>query len=205
MANIDTELQTIATAIYGRDMRSAIHDAIDAVNDESSETVTTVTGLRDAIGSVEADISAIEGDISTIEDEIATLGGDVKCTVYTGVITGGALGEYVFEKTGSIVSFEVSFSIPDPPQTGDYFTISIALPSAFKPKYSGSHTKLFPIVPCPVNTNGEYPYLSMVSNASENTLEFRVYDARSSVIGSLPSSVVFISTGVYTTAEQNTT
>lgn len=198
MANIDTELQTIATAIYGRDMRGAIHDAIEKVNDESSTTVTTVSDLSDAIGGIETDISAIE-------DEIATLGGDVKCTVYSGSISSGALGEYTFEKTGSIVSFELSFSIPDPPQTGDYFTISITLPSAFKPKYSGSHTKLFPIVPCPVNTNGEYPYLSMVSNASENTLEFRVYDARSSVIGSLPSSILFISTGVYTTAEENAT
>lgn len=205
MANIDTELQTIATAIYGRDMRSAIHDAIETVNDESSTTVSAVTGLSDAIDSVEADISSIEGDISTIEDEIATLGGDVKCTVYSARFSSGVLGEYTFEKTGSIVSFELSFSIPDPPQTGDYFTISITLPSAFKPKYNGSHTKLFPIVPCPVNTNGVYPYLSMVSNASENTLEFRVYDARSNVIGTLPSSVIFISTGVYTTAEQNTT
>jgi hypothetical protein len=198
MANIDTELSTIATAIYGKDMRTAIHDAIEKVNDESSATASTVAGLSDSIESVES-------DISTIEDEIGTLGGDVKCTVYSGSISSGALGEYTFEKTGSIVTFELSFSIPDPPQSGDYFAIPITLPPAFKPKYSGSHTKLFPIVPCPVNTNGEYPYLSMVSNASENTLEFRVYDARSSVIGSLPSSVLFISTGVYTTAEQNTT
>lgn len=198
MANIDTELSTIATAVYGSEMRAAIHDAIEKVNDESSNTASTVSGLSDSIKSVET-------DISTIEDEIGTLGGDVKCTVYSGSISSGALGEYMFEKTGSIVSFELSFSIPDPPQTGDYFTIPITLPSAFKPKYNGSHTKLFPIVPCPVNTNGEYPYLSMFSNASENTLEFRVCDARSSVIGSLPSSVIFISTGVYTTAEQNLT
>ena len=34
MANIDTELQTISEAIYGRDMRSAIHDAIEKVNDD---------------------------------------------------------------------------------------------------------------------------------------------------------------------------
>lgn len=198
MANIDAELSTIATAIYGKDMRTAIHDAIEKVNDESSTTASTVAGLSDSIESVES-------DISTIEDEIGTLGGDVKCTVYSANFKGSGFGgDCTFEKTGSIVTFELSFSIPDPPQSGYYFAIPITLPSAFKPKYSGSHTKLFPIVPCPVNTNGEYPYLSMVSNASENTLEFRVYDARSSVIGSLPSSVLFISTGVYTTAEQNT-
>lgn len=34
MADIDTELQTIATSIYGSEMRGAIHDAIEAVNDD---------------------------------------------------------------------------------------------------------------------------------------------------------------------------
>jgi len=34
MANITNWLRTIQTAIYGRDMRQAIHDAISAVNAE---------------------------------------------------------------------------------------------------------------------------------------------------------------------------
>lgn len=34
MANIDTELQTIATSVYGSEMRGAIHDAIEKVNDD---------------------------------------------------------------------------------------------------------------------------------------------------------------------------
>lgn len=42
MANIDNELQTIATAVYGSEMRSAIHDAIEKVNDDiPSPTIST--------------------------------------------------------------------------------------------------------------------------------------------------------------------
>jgi hypothetical protein len=33
MADINTELQTIATAVYGSEMRGAIHDAIEKVNE----------------------------------------------------------------------------------------------------------------------------------------------------------------------------
>lgn len=36
MANIDTELSTIATAVYGSEMRAAIHDAIEKVNNEGT-------------------------------------------------------------------------------------------------------------------------------------------------------------------------
>lgn len=35
MANISSLLDTIKNAIYGRDMRSALHDAIKAVNDDT--------------------------------------------------------------------------------------------------------------------------------------------------------------------------
>jgi len=41
MANIDTELQTIATAIYGRDMRGAIHDGIAKVNNDIDGMVSS--------------------------------------------------------------------------------------------------------------------------------------------------------------------
>lgn len=36
MADIANELQTIATAVYGSEMRSAIHDAIEKVNDDAT-------------------------------------------------------------------------------------------------------------------------------------------------------------------------
>lgn len=43
MANIDTELSTIATAVYGSEMRVAIHDAIDKVNNDipAGQTIPT--------------------------------------------------------------------------------------------------------------------------------------------------------------------
>jgi hypothetical protein len=36
MADITNELQTIATAVYGSEMRSAIHDAIEKVNNDTT-------------------------------------------------------------------------------------------------------------------------------------------------------------------------
>lgn len=36
MADIANELQTIATAVYGSEMRSAIHDAIEKVNEDAT-------------------------------------------------------------------------------------------------------------------------------------------------------------------------
>lgn len=46
MADINTELHTIATSIYGSEMRSAIHDAIEAVNDDASliDITSSTTG-----------------------------------------------------------------------------------------------------------------------------------------------------------------
>ena len=42
MANIASLLNTIKTAVYGRDMRSALHDSIKAVNDDVNELIENV-------------------------------------------------------------------------------------------------------------------------------------------------------------------
>ena len=43
MANITSFLNTIKNAIYGRDMRSALHDSIKAINDELEEEIERST------------------------------------------------------------------------------------------------------------------------------------------------------------------
>ena len=43
MANIDTLLTIIKTAVYGKDMRSAIHDSIKAVNDDVEKREPQIT------------------------------------------------------------------------------------------------------------------------------------------------------------------
>lgn len=50
MANITSLLNTIKTAIYGRDMRQAIHDAIHLTNDdvETRERITKVSAVQPA-------------------------------------------------------------------------------------------------------------------------------------------------------------
>ena len=48
MANIDTLLQQILTAVYGEDVRGSIHDAIAAMNEESSEAISVSKTAQDS-------------------------------------------------------------------------------------------------------------------------------------------------------------
>ena len=50
MADITSELSTIATSIYGSEMRSAIHDAIEKVNNDTSPDLVTVSDTYEASG-----------------------------------------------------------------------------------------------------------------------------------------------------------
>ena len=43
MANITTELNKIANSVYGREMRSALHDAIEKVNDDVNDQMRSLT------------------------------------------------------------------------------------------------------------------------------------------------------------------
>lgn len=54
MANISSLLSTIKNAIYGRDMRSALHDSIEAVNDDI-ETRVKKADLIDSSGQITGD------------------------------------------------------------------------------------------------------------------------------------------------------
>lgn len=53
MANISTLLDIIKNAIYGRDMREAIHDSIKAVNDECSENSAKIGVVTSGVASIE--------------------------------------------------------------------------------------------------------------------------------------------------------
>lgn len=48
MASIDTLLQQILTAVYGEDVRGSIHDAIAAMNEESSEAISVSKTAQDS-------------------------------------------------------------------------------------------------------------------------------------------------------------
>ena len=81
MANIDTELTTISEAIYGRDMRGALHDAIQKVNNDVStlvsETYTTsndnfsIAAQFDKVGSVVTFHIDIHATTSFSSDDVA--------------------------------------------------------------------------------------------------------------------------------------
>lgn len=48
MANISTFLERIRNAIYGEEVRSSIHDAISAMNEESSEAINVARDAQDS-------------------------------------------------------------------------------------------------------------------------------------------------------------
>lgn len=58
MANISQELQTIKDGVYGEDIRMAIHDGIEKINDGSGgflpplEGIGVWTGTRDSFNSL---------------------------------------------------------------------------------------------------------------------------------------------------------
>lgn len=48
MANISTYLTQIMSAIYGEEVRSSIHDAISAINDESEQAASDASNAKDS-------------------------------------------------------------------------------------------------------------------------------------------------------------
>lgn len=70
MASIDTELQTIEEAVYGSDMRQAIHDAIYKVNNESGDNNNAITSLSNDVDAVEASVGDVETAITALTNNI---------------------------------------------------------------------------------------------------------------------------------------
>lgn len=66
LANISTELKKISTAVYGRDMRTAIHDSIEAVNNAD----ITLDKLNSALQST-IDGKANKTDIVKVDSELS--------------------------------------------------------------------------------------------------------------------------------------
>lgn len=98
MASISTELTTIAEAVYGRQIRSAIHDAIQKVN---TELTTTTAAQSSTASSLSSEVTRLEGvmasDKTELEGDIASakreLEGDISTegTRLEGVIASNKL------------------------------------------------------------------------------------------------------------------
>lgn len=52
MSDITEELQTIATAVYGRDMRSAIHDGLEKVSDDVDANAEDIADIQEQLDEV---------------------------------------------------------------------------------------------------------------------------------------------------------
>lgn len=70
MADITTELQTIAEAVYGSDMRQAIHDAIYKTNNESTDNRDSIIDLTNNVAAVERSVDALEDTVDGLARNI---------------------------------------------------------------------------------------------------------------------------------------
>ena len=74
MANISTWLQKIATAIYGKDMREAIHDSIEAVNndleDHKGSSSSEMSSMTSRLAQAEKDIDSNEKKITDLTSDM---------------------------------------------------------------------------------------------------------------------------------------
>ena len=77
MANISTWLQKIATAIYGKDMREAIHDSIEAVNndleDHKGSSSSDMSSMTSRLAQAEKDIDSNEKKITDLTSDISSI------------------------------------------------------------------------------------------------------------------------------------
>lgn len=205
MANIDNELQTIATAVYGSEMRTAIHDAIEKVNNGTVDMADDISALGRSIDGLSDDITGLGNDIDEIEAEIADMGGSGGLIVAQGNIVDANYnvgGTYTLQKGGNTVNFFMQLTI-NPPQSGDYFVIPIGILNSqhFVPKFTDSYDRIYSVTPCPVSSGGDYPFISLVKN--DDVYEFRGYNMTATVLASLPVPNLIVS-GSYTTADYGT-
>lgn len=81
MANIATLLQNIRVAAYGEDVRSAVYEALKAINEESEGAMGGVTdALNDAkqdLNSASEELTQKIQEITTLKDEIETIRDDI--------------------------------------------------------------------------------------------------------------------------------
>lgn len=67
MANIATELTTIRTGIYGKDIRAAIGDGIEKINNDAEDILAQLTTIEDAVTASEVAQAAAESAKSAAE------------------------------------------------------------------------------------------------------------------------------------------
>ena len=78
MASIAEWIQRIKTAIYGEEVRGAIWQSLQAMNDElTSADVTQIPKNKQDIAGLKTDVTTVQGDVTTLKGNVSTLQGDV--------------------------------------------------------------------------------------------------------------------------------
>ena len=81
MANIDTELNAIKTAIYGKDVRDSIHDAIEKINEEVEAADETMEEFVQGNLDTSLESTTLPAQGKAVGDAIANIHIDVDDTL----------------------------------------------------------------------------------------------------------------------------
>lgn len=74
MASIAEWIQKIKTAIYGEEVRGAIWQSLQAMNDElTSADVTQIPKNKQDIASLKTDVTTVQGDVTTLKTDVTNL------------------------------------------------------------------------------------------------------------------------------------
>ena len=78
MASIAEWIQKIKTAIYGEEVRGAIWQSLQAMNDElTSADVTQIPKNKQDIAGLKTGVTTVQGDVNTLKSDVSTVKTDV--------------------------------------------------------------------------------------------------------------------------------
>ena len=78
MASIAEWIQRIKTAIYGEEVRGAIWQSLQAMNDElTSADVTQIPKNKQDIAGLKTDVTTVQGDVTTLKSDVSTVKTDM--------------------------------------------------------------------------------------------------------------------------------
>lgn len=79
MASIAEWIQKIKTAIYGEEVRGAIWQSLQAMNDElTSADVTQIPVNKADIANLRTDVTAVQGSVTSLQGDVETAGAEVE-------------------------------------------------------------------------------------------------------------------------------
>lgn len=129
MANISSLLNTIKTAVYGRDMRSALHDAIKAVNDNINSVLLYNNSDYPECTTIKSAVDKLFDKIDYVAPKITTFTMSPSTTIYeigSTIAKEGITFSWVLNKAVTSIAFDGQTLDKDTTKTTNSSAISSA-------------------------------------------------------------------------------